>query len=182
MFSGCKYRIFNCWLKYFLLLTFVPMESVIIRKGNKEDMPEVFSLIKELAIYEKAEQEVENSVEQLIKDGFGNNKIFDVIVAEIHKKVVGFALYYTSYPTWKGPCLYLEDFLVNEKYRGKGIGKLLFNTIILEAKKRKVKRMEWQVLDWNKPAINFYKKYNSTLDGEWLNGRLFYKDIQNFKG
>ena len=106
--------------------------------------------------------------------------MFDCIVAEIENNVVGFALYYTGYSTWKGRTLYLEDFLVSEDYRGKGIGRLLFNQVILEAKKRNVKRMDWQVIDWNEPAINFYSKYNATLDGEWINGRLFEEDIRNF--
>ncbi|MBC8475074.1 MAG: GNAT family N-acetyltransferase, partial [Bacteroidetes bacterium] len=102
------------------------------------------------------------------------------LVAEVENIVVGFALYYTGYSTWKGRTLYLEDFLVSENHRGRGIGKLLFDAVVLEAKKRDVKRMDWQIIDWNEPAINFYKKYNATLDGEWINGRLFEEDIRNF--
>lgn len=93
-------------------------------------------------------------------------------MAEIDGKVEGFALYYIRYSTWKGQCLYLEDFLVTEKLRGKGAGKLLFERIIEEAKEKGFKRMVWQVLEWNEPAINFYKKYNATLDPEWVNGIL----------
>lgn len=154
--------------------------KITIRQSQKEDMPKVLEYIQELATYEKAPDEMVNTVEDLEKNGFGENKVFDCIVAEIENNVVGFALYYTGYSTWKGRTLYLEDFLVSEDYRGKGIGKLLFNQVILEAKKRNVKRMDWQVIDWNEPAINFYNKYNARLDGEWINGRLFEEDIRNF--
>ncbi len=154
--------------------------KITIRQSEKEDMPKVLEYIQELATYEKAPEEMVNTVEDLEKNGFGDNKVFDCIVAEVENIVVGFALYYTGYSTWKGRTLYLEDFLVSEDYRGKGIGKLLFNQVILEAKKRNMKRMDWQVIDWNKPAINFYNKYNATLDGEWFNGRLFEEDIRNF--
>jgi GNAT superfamily N-acetyltransferase len=154
--------------------------KITIRQSQKEDMPKVLEYIQELATYEKAPDEMVNTVEDLEKNGFGDNKVFDCIVAEVENIVVGFALYYTGYSTWKGRTLYLEDFLVSEDYRGKGIGKLLFNQVILEAKKRDVKRMDWQVIDWNEPAINFYNKYNAALDGEWINGRLFEEDIRNF--
>jgi GNAT superfamily N-acetyltransferase len=149
--------------------------KVIIRAANPSDMAAVHSLITELAIYEKAESEVVNTIEQLQIDGFGNNKLFDCIVAEVEEKVVGFALFYTSYSTWKGACLYLEDFLVTENMRGQGIGKLLFDKVYNIAKSRKVGRFEWQVLDWNEPAINFYKKYNAILDPEWLNGKIVFR-------
>ena len=148
------------------------MRDIIIRTAIAEDMNTVHSLIRELAIYEKAEKEHTNTVEQLILDGFGPNKIFDCIVAEKNNIVIGFALFYTSYSTWKGSCLYLEDFLVTEKLRGKGVGKLLFDKVLSIAKQRKVGRFEWQVLDWNEPALNFYKKYNAILDGEWINGKI----------
>ena len=154
--------------------------KITIRQSQKEDMPKVLEYIQELATYEKAPDEMVNTVEDLEKNGFGDNKVFDCLVAEVENIVVGFALYYTGYSTWKGRTLYLEDFLVSEDYRGKGIGRLLFNQVILEAKKRNVKRMDWQVIDWNEPAINFYSKYNATLDREWINGRLFEEEIQNF--
>ena len=154
--------------------------KITIRQSQKKDMPKVLEYIQELATYEKEPDEMVNTVENLEKNGFGENKVFDCIVAEIENNVVGFALYYTGYSTWKGRTLYLEDFLVSEDYRGKGIGKLLFNQVILEAKKRNVKRMDWQVIDWNEPAINFYNKYNATLVGEWFNGRLYEEDIRNF--
>jgi GNAT superfamily N-acetyltransferase len=138
-------------------------------------MEAVWNLIRELAIYEKAEHEFINTVDQLTKDGFGPNEVFDCIVAEVGSQVIGFALYYTSYSTWKGKCLYLEDFLVTEAWRGKGIGKLLFDRVFQEAKDRNVGRFEWQVLDWNEPAINFYKKYDAILDEEWLNGKIIFR-------
>lgn len=143
-----------------------------IRKATPEDMPKVLELITELAVYENAAEQVENTVEQLTEDGFGANPVFECIVAE-EETVVGFALFYTSYSTWKGTCLYLEDLLVTESKRRAGIGKLLFDEVLQVAKDRGAKRFEWQVLDWNEPAINFYKKYNADLDPEWINGKLF---------
>ena len=151
------------------------MVKSTIRTAQPEDMKQVHALIRELAIYEKAEKEHINTIEQLIIDGFGPNKLFDCIVAQLNNEVIGFALYYTSYSTWKGSCLYLEDFLVTEKLRGKGIGKQLFDEVLSIAKNRNVGRFEWQVLDWNEPALNFYRKYNSTLDGEWINGKISFK-------
>lgn len=148
--------------------------NLLIREARPNDMQSVHALITELAVYEKAADQMTNSVGQLIEDGFGANKLFDCIVAELDGVVVGFALFYTSYSTWKGACLYLEDFLVTEKLRGKGIGKLLFDEVYQIAKNRKVGRFEWQVLDWNEPAINFYKKYNANLDPEWLNGKIIF--------
>ena len=115
--------------------------KITIRQSQKEDMPKVLEYIQELATYEKAPDEMVNTVEDLEKNGFGDNKVFDCIVAEIENNVVGFALYYTGYSTWKGRTLYLEDFLVSEDYRGKGIGKLLFDEVVLEAKKRGVKNL-----------------------------------------
>ncbi len=150
------------------------MTNVTIRTANKSDMPAVLQLIQELAIYENEPNAVINTVAQLETDGFGESKVFDCIVAENEQEVVGFALYYTGYSTWKGKTLYLEDFLVKEDLRGEGIGKLLFNEVVAEAKIRGVKRMDWQVLEWNEPAIAFYKMNNAFLDGEWLNGRLFF--------
>jgi len=154
--------------------------NIRIREAKKEDMGYVLDLIQALADYENAPQEMINTTEHLIEDGFGKDKVFDCLVAEIEQKVIGFALFYTGYSTWKGKTLYLEDFYVEENLRGKGIGKMLFDAVIVEAKCRKVKRMDWQVLDWNAPAITFYKKYNATLDGEWINGRFSEQDIHNF--
>ena len=138
-------------------------------------MPAVHQLVKELAIYEKAPDAVLTTPEEFVSDGFGERPWFDCLVAELDNgKIIGFALFYTNYSTWKGKCLYLEDFIVNEDYRGIGAGKALFEAVVAEAKRRKVRRMDWQVLDWNEPAIRFYKKYGALLDPEWLNGRLFF--------
>lgn len=148
------------------------ISEVSIRVGTAKDMPAVLDLIKELAVYEEAADEVIITSEQLVVDGFGPDKIFDCFVAERAEEVIGFALYYTSYSTWKGKSLYLEDFLVTKAYRRQGIGKLLFDAVHRVAKERKVARFEWQVLDWNKPAIEFYKKYQANLDPTWINCKI----------
>lgn len=148
-------------------------QEIQIRFATKDDMPAVLELIRELAIYENAEEQVTNTVEQLQIDGFGENPVFECLVAEDKDGVFGFALFYTSYSTWKGTCLYLEDLLVTESKRRSGAGGVLFETLLDIAKERKAKRFEWQVLDWNEPAINFYKKYNADLDPEWINGKIF---------
>lgn len=148
------------------------MSEINIRQGNKSDLPVILNLIKELAEYEKAPAEVEVTVNEMENWGFGAEKIFDFFVAEKRDVIVGLALYYYKYSTWKGKCLFLEDIIVTEKMRGEGIGKLLFDRVVEVAKANKVRRMEWQVLEWNEPAIRFYKKYNATLDPEWLNGKL----------
>jgi GNAT superfamily N-acetyltransferase len=145
---------------------------VLIREGKKEDVTAALNLVKELAHYEKAPDEVEVTVEEMENWGFGNEKVFDFFVAEINGKITGLALYYYKYSTWKGKCLFLEDIIVTESLRGQGIGKLLFEEVVKVAKKENVRRMEWQVLEWNEPAINFYNKYNSILDAEWVNCKL----------
>lgn len=149
------------------------MSKVSLRSARAEDMARVLELIKELAIYENAEEQVENTVDQLIEDGFGTQPKFECIVAEDELEIIGFALFYTSYSTWKGTCLYLEDLLVTEEKRRTGAGSMLFEKVLSIAKERGAKRFEWQVLDWNEPAINFYKKYNADLDPEWINGKIF---------
>jgi len=151
-----------------------------VRKGTKDDVPSVLGLIKELALYEKASQEVTITLQELMADGFGSNPIYGLFVAEQENVIVGIALYYEKYSTWQGRCLYLEDIIVTENKRGKGIGHALFQAVIGVAKERNSARMEWQVLDWNEPAINFYKKYNAGLDSEWINGKLTRKQIQEF--
>lgn len=143
--------------------------SVIIRRAVKEDCPRLLELVNELALYEKAPQEVTVTLEHFVESGFGNNPVWWAFVAEEDGLVLGFALYYIRYSTWKGQRMYLEDILVTEKARGKGIGKLLFDQLIVEAKEKKFTGIVWQVLEWNKPAINFYKKYEADLDGEWIN-------------
>jgi GNAT superfamily N-acetyltransferase len=126
-------------------------------------------LVKELAEYERAPQEVTVTLPHFIESGFGKQPVWWAFVAEENDRVEGFALYYIRFSTWKGQRMYLEDFLVTEKMRGRGIGKLLFEELIKEAKIKKLNGIQWQVLEWNEPAINFYKKYNASFDGEWLN-------------
>ena len=145
-----------------------------IRIAKRSDVPAIFALIQELALYEKAPEQVTNTAEKLSIDLFDDH-LCEAIVAELDSEIVGFALYYTSYSTWKGACLYLEDFYVKEEVRKLGIGQQLFDEIVLIAKARNVKRMDWQVLEWNEPAIRFYEKQQALLDPEWLNGRLFFE-------
>ncbi|VAW27068.1 Histone acetyltransferase HPA2 and related acetyltransferases [hydrothermal vent metagenome] len=146
--------------------------SVTLRKGTKEDLPQILELIKELALFEKAPEQVENTVEKMKKDGFGSNPVYWFFVAEHQGKIIGTAIYYLRYSTWKGIRLYLEDLIITEKARGKGAGKMLFEACIREAKAKGYSGMAWQVLDWNTPAIDFYKTYDAHLDGEWINGSL----------
>lgn len=140
-----------------------------IREGKIEDCPEILSLIKELADFEKAPHEMELSLEELEKDGFGKNPAYDVFVAEENGKVLGMALFYEKYSTWKGRSIYLEDLIVSQNHRKRGIGKKLFMAVMQEAKNRNSGRMEWQVLDWNQGAIKFYEKHGAELDAEWIN-------------
>lgn len=144
----------------------------VLRPAVEQDMNTVFELINELAVYENAGHKVLTCVDDFIRDGFGENPLFGCVVAEVDKKVVGFALYYTRYSTWNGPVLYLEDLLVTKALRGKGIGELLFEEMIRIAQEKGMRDLNWQVLDWNEPAINFYKKYDVELDPEWINGRI----------
>lgn len=146
--------------------------QVNIRRARKQDCEALLALIQELAVYEKAPEQVTVTLEHFEESGFGKNPVWWGFVAELEGVVVGFALYYIRYSTWKGQCLYLEDFLVTEVHRGKGIGALLFERVMQEAKEKGFKRMVWQVLDWNEPAINFYKKYDANLDPEWINGTI----------
>ncbi|MCU0339671.1 MAG: GNAT family N-acetyltransferase [Spirosomaceae bacterium] len=143
-----------------------------IRKGIPADIPHVFELVKELAEYEKAADQVTNTPEMMLHDGFGTDPVFGFYVAEADGRIVGISLYYYRYSTWKGKRLYLEDLVVKEAMRGHGLGKLLFDATIEEAKATHCTGMMWQVLDWNEPAINFYKKYGTRFDEEWLNCHL----------
>ena len=145
------------------------MMPIIIRESVREDVPAMFELIKELALYEKAPEQVINTVEQMYLDGFGENPIFGTIVSEVDGLVVGMALYYFRYSTWKGKRLYLEDLIVSETMRGKGLGEKLLEATIEQARKTACTGLMWQVLDWNEPAINFYKKFGARFDEEWLN-------------
>lgn len=128
----------------------------------------MLELIKELAIFERAPMEVTVTPEHFEKSGFGPEPVYWAFVAEADKTVVGFALYYIRFSTWKGQRMYLEDILVTESWRGKKIGQQLFDRLIVEAREKKFNGITWQVLNWNKAAIGFYKKYNAAFDDEWL--------------
>jgi GNAT superfamily N-acetyltransferase len=163
--------------------------NIIIRKAVKEDCPRLMELIQELAEYEKAPNDVTVTMDHFIESGFGKNPVWWAFVAtspsnslsggegepdsENGEVIYGFALYYIRYSTWKGQAMYLEDIIVTESMRGKQLGKLLFDRLIEEAKEQKWTRIIWQVLDWNQPAINFYKKYNAGFDKEWVNCSLY---------
>ena len=182
--------------------------NIQVRRAVKEDCAAMMQLIQELALYEKAPEQVTVSFDHFVESGFGEKPVWWAFVAtaseavsginpihtreiepeeqmsgadqlqldnpvpESSEQVVGFALYYIRYSTWKGQRLYLEDLLVTEHMRGKGIGHLLFDRLIQECRDKKFSGMMWQVLEWNEPAINFYKKYDANLDGEWINGSL----------
>jgi GNAT superfamily N-acetyltransferase len=143
--------------------------EIKIRKAVREDCARILELVKELAAYERAPNEVTVSLDHFEKSGFGYKPIWWAYVAEVNGKVEGFALYYIRFSTWKGQRLYLEDLYVTDEMRGKGIGKLLFDKLIEEVKRKKFSGMMWQVLEWNEPAIKFYKKYDAVFDGEWIN-------------
>ncbi|MBL6730602.1 MAG: GNAT family N-acetyltransferase [Bacteroidia bacterium] len=144
----------------------------MIRKANASDIPSMMKLIIELAVYERAPGEVTNTEQMMLSDGFGDNPLYDAFVAEIDGNIIGFAITYYRYSTWKGRCLYLEDLIVTEEHRKNGIGQKLFDCCIDFGKKNNCKKMIWQVLDWNQPAIDFYNKNNAQLDNGWINGSL----------
>ncbi len=156
------------------------MKELIIRKATPSDMEDVLMLIKELADFENSLGQVKMTVDQLIADGFGESPLFRLIIAQYNGKTCGYALFYFGYSTWNGKTLYLEDILISDKYRRMGLGQELFNEVIKIAKQQKVKRFDWQVLDWNQIAIGFYKKNKATFDHQWINGRLFGLDLKNF--
>ncbi len=144
--------------------------SIQIRQGQKEDLIAVFELIKELAIYENALDQVNNSVAKMEKDGFGHEPLFGFFVAEKNsQEIIGLSIYYNRYSTWKGRRLFLEDLIVTKEYRRHGIGQMLFNKTLEHAKLSGCSGLQWQVLDWNELAINFYKKYETNFDEEWIN-------------
>ncbi len=147
--------------------------KIKIRRAVKGDCKRMMELVYELAIYEKAPNEVTVSFDHFVESGFGDTPVWWAFVAEIDGVVEGFALYYIRYSTWKGQRLYLEDLLVTEKLRGYGAGRMLFDTLIDECKKNNYSGMAWQVLDWNEPAINFYKKFKDVrIEDNWLNCTL----------
>ncbi len=156
------------------------MENILIRQGKPEDIPQVFELIKELAVYEKALHEVETSVEKLTEDAFGEKPLYGLIVAELDKTVIGISIFYYRYSTWKGKRIYLEDILVTEAQRGKGIGSKLFEATARYANEQGCSGMNWLVLDWNEPAIKFYKKFNAYFEPEWVNAGITAKELEKY--
>lgn len=140
---------------------------MIIRKGQKEDMPAVLELIKELAVFEKEPDAVVVTESDLVRDGFSNNPLFYTFIAEVEGKIIGMALYYYRFSTWKGKTIHLEDLIVKEKSRGTGAGYALYAEIMEQGKKDNVRRIEWNVLDWNTPAIDFYNKSGAKLLEDW---------------
>ena len=144
--------------------------QIKVRKGTKADMSQVHALICELAEYEKAPQEVTNTVEDMVRDGFGEHPVFHCLVAEFEDKIIGMAIYFIKYSTWKGKGIYLDDIVITETMRGKKVGKQLFDALMKEAYDLGAQQLHWQVLDWNEPAINFYKKYDDmVISSGWLN-------------
>ncbi len=153
---------------------------MIIRKANPEDMQEVYNLIVELAIFEREPEAVIITVADLIKDGFSENPLFGVFVAQVEEKIVGMAIYFYKYSTWKGKSIHLEDLIVTQEHRGKGIGNALLHQMVALAKAEKIKRLEWNVLDWNTPAIDFYVESGAEILKEWQLVRLDENRIANF--
>jgi GNAT superfamily N-acetyltransferase len=148
------------------------VKAVLIRRGTVADLPATLALIQELAVYERAPDAVVTTIASMTRDGFGPERVFEFLVAEADDQLLGIALYFPAYSTWKGRMLYLEDLVVTEAARGQGIGQLLFDAVVAEARRQGACRLRWQVLDWNAPAIRFYDRQAATLDPEWLNGTL----------
>ena len=155
--------------------------SIRIRKGVKEDLPFVHALIQELGVYEKAEHEIETSVEQLEIDGFGSEPLFEFFVAENEEQeIVGMALFYFGYSTWKGKKMYLDDLVVTEQYRRKGVGQLLLDQLVAYALEKNAQQLRWHVLNWNRPAINFYEKIQAELDEDWITCKLPRQRLESY--
>lgn len=152
--------------------------QITIRPAIQTDVPAMLGLVQELALYEKAPLEVTVTLEEMTAAGFGPGAIWKAFVSIVDGKLVGMSLYFTKYSTWKGKCMYIDDIIVTESMRGVGIGKLLFEETVAEAKRTHMRRLEWQVLEWNTPAINFYNKFSAVLDPEWVNGKLTYEQLQ----
>ena len=154
--------------------------DITIRKAKKEDMSRVHELIMELAVYEKLPQEVELNQNDLVNDGFGENPLFHCFVAEVNSKVEGMAIIYNRYSTWKGKTVHLEDLIVTKNMRNKGIGALLLDKVILFGKEMNVKRISWEVIDWNKEAIKFYERKGAKLISDWNIIHLNNEAIKNY--
>ncbi|MFN2262106.1 MAG: N-acetyltransferase family protein [Psychroflexus sp.] len=151
-----------------------------IRFATPEDLPQILDLIKELAVFENEPNAVKVTVEDLHEYGFGESALFKCFVAEVEQKIVGMALFYSRFSTWKGETIHLEDLIVTESMRRKSIGKTLFEAVIIYAKTQKIKRVEWVVLDWNTKAIDFYEKYEAKVFKEWRTVQLNEDQIKNF--
>jgi GNAT superfamily N-acetyltransferase len=152
--------------------------SVIIRTATLKDLPFIHNLVRELAIYEKEENEFTATL-AMYENDFAEN-VFKSIVADVNGEIVGMVLYYLTYSTWKGKMMYLEDFVVNEKFRGRGIGKLLYDAFIQDAKDKNCMLSKWQVLDWNEPAIQFYTQNNAIIEKNWWNCKVFFNKSKDF--
>ncbi len=148
----------------------MPPMQIHIRPAVEADMTAVHALVQELAFYEKAPQEVVTTPQQYVQDF--RDKCFDCLVADMGGQIVGLAFYFMAYSTWKGKMLYLEDLVVQEAYRGKGIGRRLFEAVLEEGRRRRCRLVKWQVLDWNEPAIAFYRTFGAVLETEWWNGKI----------
>ena len=168
--------IYDGELYLFLRPEFFPM-NITIRNAEPRDVPAMLALIKELALYEKAPDEVITTEASMLKDGFGEEKIYDSIVAEAKGRVVGVAIYYVVYSTWKGRIIYLDDLVVTESFRRFGIGKKLFDELTRITKEAGVHQLRWHVLNWNMPAIKFYEKYHASLDPDWISCKLTREQI-----
>ena len=151
-----------------------------IRKGKIEDMPAVLGLIKELATFEKEPNAVVVTVADLERDGFGESPLFHTFIAEEKEEIIGMALYYYRYSTWKGKTIHLEDLIVKEEKRGSGLGFKLYSEVIAQGKCDGVRRIEWNVLDWNTPAIEFYEKSGAKVFKDWLVAQMDEKGIDAF--
>jgi len=156
--------------------------SFVIREGRKGDMPSVLTLIKELAHFEKEPDAVEVLVSDLENDGFGNAPLFQTFVAEMNNVIVGMALFYPRYSSWKGPTIHLEDLIVTKSKRGLNIGNALYQKVIEYGYKKGVKRIEWVVLDWNTPAIEFYKKTGATILRDWDTAQIDRAAMRKYLG
>ena len=154
--------------------------SFIIREGEKSDMPAALNLIKELAHFEKESNAVEVTVDELVKDGFGKTPLFKIFVAEMNAEIVGIALFYPRYSTWKGPTIHLEDLIVTENKRGLKIGSSLYKKVIEFGYNKGVKRIEWNVLDWNEPAIEFYKSTGAKVLRDWATAQIDRVSMKNY--
>ncbi len=148
------------------------LQPFIIRPARAADVPAMFALVKELALFEKAPEQVTNSEADMLRDGFGEQPVFRSLVAECEGQVVGLAIFFVKYSTWKGKGLYLDDLIVTETHRGRGIGLALLKAYLEEARRSGARQVHWQVLDWNQPAIDLYKKMGASLEAEWLDCKM----------